>query len=162
KHADAVFLDLAEQFGIARSIDSLLGTYSHGMRRRLQFAVSFGSAAEIIILDEPFSGLDIEGSLLLRAALKAWTGSGRTALVSIHDMLTAERECDFAAVLCEGRLVGSGQIEAIIAQSGAADLEGAVLALSGIRDPSEQSRVEFDRILSSISRSESSQRVPRP
>ena len=154
KRADTIFLDLAEQFGIARSIDSLLGTYSHGMRRRLQFAVSFGSSAEIIILDEPFSGLDIEGSLLLRAALRAWTQSGRTALVSIHDMLTAERECDFGAVLSDGRLVGSGPIRSIIAQSGAADLEGAVLILSGIQDPTERSRVEFDRILSSISPSE--------
>lgn len=157
--ADAVFVELAEQFGIAHSIDTLMGTYSHGMRRRLQFAVSFGSSAEIIILDEPFSGLDIEGSLLLRAALKAWTQSGRTALVSIHDMLTAERECDFGAVLCDGRLVGSGEIQAIIADSGALDLEGAVLALSGIRDPSEQSRIEFGRILSSIAPREQQQRV---
>ncbi|MFE7809531.1 ABC transporter ATP-binding protein [Streptomyces sp. NPDC057430] len=128
---------LAEIFGIDGSLTKLVGSYSHGMKRRLQFAGAFSSDAPLLILDEPFSGLDVEGSVLLRLALRTWTRSGRSALVTIHDLHTAERECDFIVVLSDGRLVAQGAPRSISEAAGTSTLEAAVLCLSGLENVSE-------------------------
>lgn len=125
---------LAEIFGIDGALGKLVGSYSHGMKRRLQFAGAFSSDAPLLILDEPFSGLDVEGSVLLRLALRTWTRSGRSALVTIHDLHTAERECDFIVVLSDGRLVAQGAPRSISDAAGTATLEAAVLRLSGLEN----------------------------
>ncbi|MER7957906.1 ABC transporter ATP-binding protein [Streptomyces sp. NPDC096030] len=128
---------LAEIFGIDGALTKLVGSYSHGMKRRLQFAGAFSSDAPLLILDEPFSGLDVEGSVLLRLALRTWTRSGRSALVTIHDLHTAERECDFIVVLSDGRLVAQGAPRSISETAGTSTLEAAVLRLSGLENVSE-------------------------
>ncbi|MEU7007242.1 ABC transporter ATP-binding protein [Streptomyces sp. NPDC046332] len=128
---------LAEIFGIDGALTKLVGSYSHGMKRRLQFAGAFSSDAPLLILDEPFSGLDVEGSVLLRLALRTWTRSGRSALVTIHDLHTAERECDFIVVLSDGRLVAQGAPRSISEVAGTSSLEAAVLRLSGLENVSE-------------------------
>ncbi|MGW6819856.1 ABC transporter ATP-binding protein [Streptomyces sp. NPDC055005] len=138
---------LAEIFGIDGALTKLVGSYSHGMKRRLQFAGAFSSDAPLLILDEPFSGLDVEGSVLLRLALRTWTRSGRSALVTIHDLHTAERECDFIVVLSDGRVVAQGDPASISEAAGTASLEAAVLRLSGLENISETADDIFAELL---------------
>ncbi|MFD7981013.1 ABC transporter ATP-binding protein [Streptomyces sp. NPDC059071] len=138
---------LAAIFGIDGALTKLVGSYSHGMKRRLQFSGAFSSDAPLLILDEPFSGLDVEGSVLLRLALRTWTRSGRSALVTIHDLHTAERECDFIMVLSDGRLVAEGTPRSISEAAGTASLEAAVLRLSGLENVSETADDVFAELL---------------
>lgn len=127
-------LDLAEVFGIGAALKKLVGGYSHGMRRRLQFAAALSSPASILVMDEPFSGLDIEGAYLLRAALGEWRDDGGTVLVTMHELGVAERECDHVAVLSAGRAVAIGAPAELLRASGATSLEELVLRASDTID----------------------------
>ncbi|MFF3323462.1 ABC transporter ATP-binding protein [Streptomyces sp. NPDC002889] len=138
---------LAEIFGIDGALTKLVGSYSHGMKRRLQFAGAFSSEAPLLILDEPFSGLDVEGSVLLRLALRTWIRSGRSALVTIHDLHTAERECDFIVVLSDGHVVAQGDPGSISEAAGTTSLEAAVLRLSGLEDVSNAADDVFAELM---------------
>ncbi|MEU9856090.1 ABC transporter ATP-binding protein [Streptomyces sp. NPDC047974] len=138
---------LAGIFGIDGALGKLVGSYSHGMKRRLQFCAAFSSEAPLLVLDEPFSGLDVEGSVLLRLALRTWTRSGRAALVTIHDLHTAERECEYIVVLSDGRLVAEGGPHAISDAAGTDSLEAAVLRLSGLEAVSDTADDLFGEIL---------------
>ncbi len=130
-------LAIADIFGISSSMDKLIGGYSHGMRRRLQFAAALSSESKIIIMDEPFSGLDLEGSFLLRSAMADWRDNGGAILITMHDLGFAERECDNVIVLAEGNIMAVGQPNDLIAQSQVRDLEELVLVLSGAVDQIE-------------------------
>ncbi|RSS31158.1 ABC transporter ATP-binding protein [Streptomyces sp. WAC08241] len=138
---------LAAIFGVDGALTKLVGSYSHGMKRRLQFAGAFSSDAPLLILDEPFSGLDVEGSVLLRLALRTWTRSGRSALVTIHDLHTAERECDFIVVLSDGGVVAQGDPASIGEAAGTDTLEAAVLRLSGLENVSGTAEDVFAELL---------------
>jgi len=124
---------IAGTFGIADSLDKLVGGYSHGMRRRLQFAAALSSHASMLVMDEPFSGLDIEGAYLLRSALADWRDGGRTVVLTVHELQAAQRECDHVVILSSGRPVAAGRPADLDADS-AKSLEELVLELSGTLD----------------------------
>ena len=122
----------AELFSLSNALTKLIGSYSHGMRRRLQFAAAVSSEAHALVMDEPFSGLDVEGSYLLRSALADWARSGRTVLLTVHDLAAAERECGHVIVLSAGRVVAAGVPRDLLrASASAVTLEELVLELSG-------------------------------
>ena len=121
---------IADIFALEGHLDKLLGSYSPGMKRRIQFSLALSSPAPLVVMDEPFSGLDVEAVVMLRAALRRCADQGRTCLVTIHDVPTAERECDRVLVMSNGHLVANGSPAEIRRSCGAATLEDAVLTLS--------------------------------
>ena len=86
---------------------------SRGMHQKLQFAVTCISDPELLILDEPFSGLDPVNVDLLKGIVLGLRGEGKTVIFSTHAMHEAEELCDFLVLINRGRVVFDGTLETI-------------------------------------------------
>jgi ABC-2 type transport system ATP-binding protein len=83
------------------------------MHQKLQFAVTVINDPELVILDEPFSGLDPVNQDLLREIITQMRRAGKTVLFSTHVMPEAERLCDFLVLINRGRIVVNGTLDQI-------------------------------------------------
>jgi ABC-2 type transport system ATP-binding protein len=81
------------------------GTYSLGTRQRLMLAAALLGDPQVIVLDEPTTGLDIHGVAWLRRQLRGWAGAGRTVLVASHSLTELAAMADQVLVLDRGQLV---------------------------------------------------------
>ena len=99
--------------GLADWADRKVEELSRGMHQKLQFAVTCISEPEMLILDEPFSGLDPVNLDLLKAEILRMRQAGRTVLFSTHVMHEAESLCDFILLINRGRTVLDGTLEQI-------------------------------------------------
>jgi len=86
---------------------------SRGMHQKLQFAVTVIHDPQLVILDEPFSGLDPVNQDVLREIIDEMRSAGRTVLFSTHGMHEAEQLCDFIVLIDKGRVVVDGTLEQI-------------------------------------------------
>lgn len=100
-------LDLTDWSG--KKIDTL----SKGMSQKVQFIAAVASRPEILILDEPFTGLDPVNADVLREAVLDLQRRGTTVIFSTHDMSVAERMCDFIFMIFKGRKVLDGTLSSI-------------------------------------------------
>lgn len=108
------------------------GKLSKGYRRRLFLALALLAPQPLLLLDEPFDGLDLHQIRSVVDLLRRLPEQGRTLLLSIHQLRDAERICDRFALLAEGRLVALGDLESLRRQAGLAtgDLEEVFYALT--------------------------------
>ena len=81
------------------------GTYSLGTRQRLTLAAALLGDPQVIVLDEPTTGLDVHGVAWLRHQLRDWAGAGRTVLVASHSLTELAAMADRVLVLDRGRLI---------------------------------------------------------
>ena len=86
-------------------------TYSQGMKQRLGVASSLLKDPEVLILDEPTTGLDPKGMAEMRSFIRGLRGGGRTVLLSSHLMPEVEQVCDRVGVIHRGRLVREGTVD---------------------------------------------------
>ncbi len=86
---------------------------SKGMSQKVQFIATVISKPELVLLDEPFSGLDPVNSTVLREMILELKKQGTTVIFSTHDMATAERMCDFIFMIYNGKKVLDGTLESI-------------------------------------------------
>lgn len=103
--------DLLERFGLSDAADRRVSTYSGGMRRKLDLAMSFLGDPEIIFLDEPTTGLDPEARLEVWAMVKELAGSGITIFLTTQQLEEAEQLADRIAILNEGVIIADGTLE---------------------------------------------------
>ena len=112
--------------GVNREVDEWLGrmdlsawadkkveTLSKGMSQKVQFIASVVSNPEVLILDEPFAGLDPVNTDVIRTAVLDLQEKGTTVIFSTHDMSMAERMCDFIFMIFKGRKVLDGTLASI-------------------------------------------------
>ncbi len=110
-----------------------VGSYSKGMKRRLQVAWALAVKPRLAILDEPTSGLDVVASYRLRVLIREYARRHRIAvLFSTHNMLEVETVADRVYMLHRGRLVATGTPREIIGETGARNLEEAFMRLVGV------------------------------
>jgi ABC-2 type transport system ATP-binding protein len=102
------FLDL---FGLADDRYSTLSAYSKGMRQKVQLASALLHNPELIVLDEPFSGLDVSTGLMLRSVIKSLANEGRTILMSSHVIEVVEQMCTDVVILSDGRVVAHDRVD---------------------------------------------------
>jgi ABC-type multidrug transport system ATPase subunit len=122
KGADAAQIpDELEFFEIDHAQGKLVGGYSLGMRKKLGLAAAMIGRPEILVLDEPLNGLDVEMMRKLRLRIADERGRGRALLVSSHVMSFVERISDRAGVMRAGRLVAEGSPAELRAVTGLAD-----------------------------------------
>jgi len=118
--------------------DKKVEALSKGMAQKVQFIAAVVADPQLVILDEPFSGLDPVNSDRLREAVLSLRGAGATVIFSTHDMAVAERMCDFILMIHKGRKVLDGTLESIQATYGQdtirVRLEGNHRDLGAIRD----------------------------
>ncbi len=104
----AVGDDLLERFGLAGVRDRPAGTFSHGMQRRLSVLLAVLAARDVLVLDEPFDGIDPSGVEVTVAALRDAGEAGMAVIVSTHLQQLLTSACDEVVVLLKGRLAAQG------------------------------------------------------
>lgn len=100
--------DLLRQVGLWRYRRERVRVFSHGMRRRLALARAMVQEPDVLLLDEPYSGLDDQAAMVVDEMLAAQRNGGRSALVVTHDLERGARMADKTGVLVAGRIVYRG------------------------------------------------------
>jgi ABC-2 type transport system ATP-binding protein len=131
----ARILEVLDWVGLRGREQSKVKTYSHGMRARLAIAQALLPQPELLILDEPGSGLDPEGTAEMRQTIaRLHRELGMTILLSSHLLTEVEQLCTRIAILNQGRMVFEGQVADVTAGRGrlmlrTPDFEGATALL---------------------------------
>lgn len=118
----------AGAFELTGNLGSPIGSYSHGMRQKLALISAFIRRPKLLILDEPFVGLDPAASHLMKEYLAELCRGGSAVFFSTHVLEVAEKLCDKIAIIKAGRLVSSGPTAELVGDS---SLEDVFLELEG-------------------------------
>ncbi|GGL47810.1 ABC transporter ATP-binding protein [Sporolactobacillus putidus] len=102
--------DLLKRFGLTEAADRRVSTYSGGMRRRLDIAMSLIGKPQVIFLDEPTTGLDPEARIEVWKTVKELADGGTTVFLTTQMLDEAEQLADRIAILHEGRIIVSGTL----------------------------------------------------
>ncbi|MBB6108596.1 ABC-2 type transport system ATP-binding protein [Mucilaginibacter lappiensis] len=102
--------DLLQRFGLTDAADRKASTYSGGMRRRLDIAMSLVGGSPLIFLDEPTTGLDPEARIEVWKMVKELAANGTTVFLTTQYLDEAEQLADRIAILHEGRIIVSGAL----------------------------------------------------
>ena len=96
--------DVLARVGLAKRADDRVRTFSRGMQQRLALARATLHDPAVLLLDEPYTGLDAQGSALLDALIAEWYAQGRTIIAALHDLARAAALCQRALILANGKL----------------------------------------------------------
>ena len=118
---------LATDLKLERLLKSRIGSLSKGEAKRVLLALGLLTPQPLLLLDEPFDGLDFRQTRDVMALLRTVPARGRTLFVSIHQLVDAARMCDRLVLLSRGRVVGVGTLPELRSLAGLADVEGAGL-----------------------------------
>jgi ABC-2 type transport system ATP-binding protein len=132
-----VYAEVARDLNLQPLLRRSVGTLSHGQRKRVLLAVALLAPQPVILIDEPFEGLDLRQRRELEGTLRRHVSSGRTLVLSIHQIGDAARICDRFVLLSSGNLVAEGTLEELsqaatsrLGHAPAQDLEEIFLALT--------------------------------
>ncbi len=104
----------AQAFEITDSLGDLISAYSHGMKQKLAIISALIHSPRLLILDEPFVGLDPKASITLKKFMGEICQEGGAVFFSTHVLEVAEKLCDKVAIIKDGRLVCSGLMSEIV------------------------------------------------
>lgn len=113
KNPNAVADELIKRFGMLEAADRRVGTYSGGMKRRIDIAMSLVGNPKIIFLDEPTTGLDPEARLEVWKIVKELTASGTTVFLTTQYLEEAEQLADKIAILHGGKIIALDTLEGL-------------------------------------------------
>jgi ABC-2 type transport system ATP-binding protein len=111
-----------------------ISSYSKGMRQKVLLAAALLHNPDLILLDEPFSGLDVNSALVLRELIHELAARGKVVLFSSHELETVERVCSHIVILHKGRVVANDSIEQLRALMSLPTLEGIFSQLAVEQD----------------------------
>jgi len=108
---------LVQPLRLQELMNARLGTLSKGERKRVLVALGLLTSQPLLMLDEPFDGLDLRQTRDAMTLIKAHASTGRTLMLSIHQLIDAERVCDRLVLLSAGRVVGEGSMAELRAKT---------------------------------------------
>ena len=120
--------ELADKLSITERLAEPIGAYSHGMKQKLAIIAAWLHSPKLIIMDEPFVGLDPKASYVLKAMMREHCEAGGSIFFSTHVLDVAEKLCDKVAIIKSGKLVITGSMEEV---KGDDSLEEVFLELEG-------------------------------
>ena len=103
----------AELFEITEALGDLIGSYSHGMKQKLAIISALIHRPKLLVLDEPFVGLDPKASFTLKEIMHELCRSGTAVFFSTHVLDVAEKLCNKVAIIKHGRIIAAGTMEAL-------------------------------------------------
>ncbi len=118
----------ADAFGLTADLAQPISAYSHGMKQKLAIISAWIHSPRLIIMDEPFVGLDPSASHLLKQMMRDVCNDGGAIFFSTHVLEVAEKLCDKVAIIKNGSLIRSGTMEEV---KGDSSLESVFLELEG-------------------------------
>ena len=120
--------ELAERFELTNDLAQPIAAYSHGMKQKLAIISAWLHAPQLIVMDEPFVGLDPKAAHLLKGMMRELCDRGGAIFFSTHVLEVAEKLCDKVAILRAGKLIRSGTMDEV---KGDDSLEEVFLELEG-------------------------------
>jgi len=102
---------LLHLFDLHSDRDLSLSSYSKGMRQKILLSAALMHNPDLVLLDEPFSGLDVGSGLILRSLIQELAARGKVVLFSSHELETVERVCSHVVILHRGRIVADDSIQ---------------------------------------------------
>lgn len=115
--ADVKVATLIEPLRLAALMRARIGSLSKGERKRFLLALGLLTPQPLLMLDEPFDGLDLRQTRDVMSVLREHAARGRTLMLSIHQLVDAGRVCDRLVLLSAGRVVGEGRLDELRAQA---------------------------------------------
>ena len=120
-----------DMFEITKDLAEPISSYSHGMKQKLAIIAAWLHSPKLIIMDEPFVGLDPKASYILKEMMREHCNAGGSIFFSTHVLDVAEKICDKVAIIKEGKLVVSGDMQTVLGDD---SLEEVFLELEGSGD----------------------------
>lgn len=120
--------ELAERFELTNDLAQPIAAYSHGMKQKLTIISAWLHAPQLVVMDEPFVGLDPKAAHLLKGMMRELCDRGGAIFFSTHVLEVAEKLCDKVAILRAGKLIRSGTMDEV---KGDDSLEEVFLELEG-------------------------------
>ena len=118
----------ADLFALTDDLASSISSYSHGMKQKLAIISALIHEPRLIVMDEPFVGLDPKATHILKTIMREYCAGGAAIFFSTHVLEVAERLCDKVAIIKDGKLVKCGTMEEV---KGDTSLEAVFLDLEG-------------------------------
>lgn len=112
----------SDEFELTNALGDLISSYSHGMKQKLAIISALLHEPKLLLLDEPFVGLDPKASVILKRLMKEMCKNGSAIFFSTHVLEVAEKLCSKVAIIKDGRLVLSGKTEDVIQNESLEDL----------------------------------------
>ena len=113
----------AEALGLSEEeLGGQISSYSHGMKQKLVLISALIHSPKLILLDEPFVGLDPKASYVLKEIMREFCSSGGAILFSTHILEVAEKLCDRVAIIKNGKLIKFGRMEEVKGDSSLEDI----------------------------------------
>ncbi len=106
--------ELLEKVGLKDERSKRLGKFSHGMRKRMSLAAALINDPEVLLLDEPASGLDPLGTVFLRRLIRELSDENKTILISSHVLPEVQEMCDTIGVLFRGEMIAFGESQSVL------------------------------------------------
>lgn len=103
--------EYADRFEITDSLGDLISSYSHGMKQKLAIISALIHEPKLMVLDEPFVGLDPKASFTLKQIMNEMCQKGTAIFFSTHVLEVAEKLCNKAAIIKQGKIIASGTME---------------------------------------------------
>ena len=127
KDRKAKIESLAAQLEILDALNNQIASYSHGMKQKLAIIGAFIHDPKLLIMDEPFVGLDPKAAFAVKNMMREFCSKGNAIFFSTHVLEVAEKLCDKIAIIKSGKLIASGTMEEV---KGNASLEEVFLEIT--------------------------------
>jgi ABC-2 type transport system ATP-binding protein len=137
---------ILDAFGLTSDRVGRLDTYSKGMRQKILIAAALLHNPDLVVLDEPLSGLDVNASITVKDLLAALAADGKAILYSSHVLDVVEKVCDRVIIIHDGRKIAEGVPEDLKASAEQSTLEGVFRKLTG----AESSAADVSRIVAAL------------
>ncbi len=132
--SEATINRFVEWLDMKEIIDRRTEGFSQGERMKVAIARALVHEPSTVVLDEPTNGLDVMTTRALRQLIKRLRAEGRTVMFSSHIMQEVAALCDEIIIIARGKVTAQGTTDALLAQSGASNLEDAFVRLAGIEE----------------------------
>ena len=123
--------EILETFNLTSDRVSSLDAYSKGMRQKILIGSALLHNPDLILLDEPLSGLDVNAAIMIKDLLAALAAAGKTILYSSHVLDVVEKVCDRVLIIDQGKLIADGTSQSLMAETNQPTLEGVFRKLTG-------------------------------